>query len=364
LVQIDLAPPKPSQTEISLFGPGIGECIVLKYNDNDWFIIDSCLCPNTKEPIALKYLESLGVDFSTQVKGLVITHWHQDHIAGSDKILELCKEAKLYISKALVSKEAFNFSNLSEIDNFTKSSIKSKELNNIAKYIKSNNLSAIVERVSNNHSFFNFLHNKTRLLALSPSNTAVTDSINEFASRIYNKGDSRTQSITTNTPNLNAIALYFSVGNFSAILGSDLEIHNQKYIGWNAVFNGGNIQSQSVSPSNLYKVSHHGSKTANHEDIWNKLLAKNPISITTPFSRSKLPKNDQIEYIKNKSSRFIVTNSPNGSGKNKYNKVAERHIKNRDRKRVTINKIMGHIQIRIDENGSYIINKSSSTIEY
>ena len=69
--------------EISIFGPGIGECIVLHIGQGRWFVIDSCLCPKTKQPIALQYFKDIGVDASTQVVGILISHWHSDHIQGA-----------------------------------------------------------------------------------------------------------------------------------------------------------------------------------------------------------------------------------------------------------------------------------------
>lgn len=54
-------PPRHDETEISLFGPGVGECIVAHVGANQWIVIDSCLDPATREPAALGYLKLIGV---------------------------------------------------------------------------------------------------------------------------------------------------------------------------------------------------------------------------------------------------------------------------------------------------------------
>ena len=50
--------------EISLFGPGVGESCLIELPTGKWVVIDSFICPESRQPIALKYLEEKGVDFS------------------------------------------------------------------------------------------------------------------------------------------------------------------------------------------------------------------------------------------------------------------------------------------------------------
>jgi len=53
-------PPQPDEFELSLFGPGVGECIVTHIGYGQWVVVDSRLSPDTKQPIALSYLNRLG----------------------------------------------------------------------------------------------------------------------------------------------------------------------------------------------------------------------------------------------------------------------------------------------------------------
>ena len=66
-------PPKPDQIELTLTGPGYGECIVFHIGNCNWVIIDSCL-DKKKIPVALSYLRSLGVDPAKNVRLIVATH--------------------------------------------------------------------------------------------------------------------------------------------------------------------------------------------------------------------------------------------------------------------------------------------------
>ena len=51
--------PKPNEIEVTVFGPGYGECIVIHIGSGKWAIIDSCL-DDAFEPASLSYLRSLG----------------------------------------------------------------------------------------------------------------------------------------------------------------------------------------------------------------------------------------------------------------------------------------------------------------
>ena len=58
--------PKPDEIEISVFGSGYGECIVIHVGSGKWVIIDSCM-DASQEPISLKYLRELGVSVEKDV---------------------------------------------------------------------------------------------------------------------------------------------------------------------------------------------------------------------------------------------------------------------------------------------------------
>ena len=66
-------PPKDNEFELSVFGPGVGECLVVHLGMGKWIIVDSCLDKTGTGPVALEYLNSLGVDIESQVRGFSLT---------------------------------------------------------------------------------------------------------------------------------------------------------------------------------------------------------------------------------------------------------------------------------------------------
>ena len=103
--KIQFAPPRCDELEISLFGPGIGECLVIHVGDNQWIIVDSCIDSSTKEPAPLGYLKQLGINPFDNVKLFIITHWHSDHIRGASEIAKKCAGATICFSEALLQEE-------------------------------------------------------------------------------------------------------------------------------------------------------------------------------------------------------------------------------------------------------------------
>jgi len=67
--------PQIDELEISLFGPGIGECIVVHLGNRQWMVVDSCMNVGRTEPIAVNYLNQMGVDVESDVKLVVVTQW-------------------------------------------------------------------------------------------------------------------------------------------------------------------------------------------------------------------------------------------------------------------------------------------------
>jgi glyoxylase-like metal-dependent hydrolase (beta-lactamase superfamily II) len=102
--RVDIAPAH-DEIEVSLFGPGYGESIVLHLGENAWFIVDSCIDPAKREPAPLTYLHRIQIDPATSVQQVIATHWHDDHIRGLGRIVQVCGSANFVCSAALRDKE-------------------------------------------------------------------------------------------------------------------------------------------------------------------------------------------------------------------------------------------------------------------
>jgi phosphoribosyl 1,2-cyclic phosphodiesterase len=93
--------PDLDEVEVTIFGRGVGECIVMHIG-GDWIVIDSHL--DRRRPVALCYLLDLEVDLS-EVKALVVTHFHSDHYWGIDRLHDACTNARLMVTEALQAEE-------------------------------------------------------------------------------------------------------------------------------------------------------------------------------------------------------------------------------------------------------------------
>lgn len=105
LQSISSFPPGPGQIEISVFGPGVGECIAVHLGVGEWLVVDSCKGRGRSQPAALEYLESIGVDVRSNVKMVVATHWHDDHVKGIAQLFERAGSATFYAASAVSSAE-------------------------------------------------------------------------------------------------------------------------------------------------------------------------------------------------------------------------------------------------------------------
>lgn len=356
--------PDTNTAEISLFGPGVGECIVIHYGNNRWFIVDSCLSPGSKKPIGLEYLESLGVDVSTQVTGLLLSHWHKDHIEGAFQIASACKNAIIHAPAALLSNEAVNLAALYKKDPFNDTDKEIREFREIVEHLKDQGQQERYDLVKARHCFFDDRNKNTRLFALSPSSVATTQAIERIRELKPNKGQRRVRLVAPSSENLNAVALHFSFDNFSAVLGSDLEETGNMKTGWSAVFNSNVATDLSLDKAHVYKVAHHGSETGHHQDIWDQLLDPNPQAMTTSFSNKHLPKESDIERILPLVSSFIVTRDPAPKSKTKRNPFVDRCLRRQTKSRHVVNDKIGHVQIRITPDGKFVMVKNPSCVEY
>jgi len=82
--------PKEDELEISIFGPGYGESIVLHIPQVGWGIIDSCVQKfgNTTIIPTLEYLLNIIKPSFPKLAFVILTHPYQAHCEGLDKIIK------------------------------------------------------------------------------------------------------------------------------------------------------------------------------------------------------------------------------------------------------------------------------------
>lgn len=343
--------PNADELEISVFGPGYGESIVIHVGNGNWFVIDCCLDSSTKHPKPLLYLQSIGVNLKVNVKLVVATHWHDDHVAGLTKLLSNCSSALFCCPVSLAGNEFLKLASLykdapvgqrpgtQELrDSIELAARRSKaEKKQMLKFAKADT------------KIIGLRDYNVELYALSPSDEMVRR-CNEFMVSCYAAATSQTnilQRLISKTPNDTAAALRLSIGSRIILLGSDVENNIDPLVGWPSI-----VQSHSLNEGvyNPFKVAHHGSKSGHNDEVWGKLLTKNPISMITPFrlGRHKLPTDDDRARILSLTDRAYITAHPNHESvpKQKRSSKVEAYITSATKSRRAAISSVGHIRWR------------------
>ena len=109
-----------------------------------------------------------------------------------------------------------------------------------------------------------------------------------------------------------SVALLIGLGDDAVLLGADLEETPGR--GWTSVVC--DSQSARGKKASVYKVAHHGSKTADCPDILEKLLLPTPFALLTPFSRGRrrLPSGEDVARILKRTHK-AYSSARLGSGK-------------------------------------------------
>ena len=345
-------PPSKNEAEISIFGPGVGECIVLHLGDFEWMVVDSCIDRESKKPIALQYLEKIGVDVTTAVKCFVATHWHDDHISGAAQILKACSSAQFVCSAALIGDEFLqlvtllgerSFMGNSGVDEFTQIF---EELFRRSPNVRRQSVGPtwaradlpILRLPKTDRSI------RAEVFALSPSDAAITLALHEIGQLLPTPQTPKRRAVAQ-APNHVSVALWVTVENLHILLGSDLEHFPDERLGWKAVLLS---PTKPSGKARVVKVPHHGSANAYCQDIWFDLLTPNPIALITPFSsgRKPLPTEDDIKRIRSHTSNIYCTGAPHGIRPHRLESPVERTIREMVRTRRVIQGPMGHIRVR------------------
>jgi glyoxylase-like metal-dependent hydrolase (beta-lactamase superfamily II) len=102
------APPLPNELEVSVFGRGFGESVLVHIGDGLWILVDSLLDQDrTSAPI--RYLSDLGVEISKGLRLIIATHWHDDHIGGISAVYREAPNAVLSMPQAMSTHEVQAF---------------------------------------------------------------------------------------------------------------------------------------------------------------------------------------------------------------------------------------------------------------
>jgi hypothetical protein len=307
------AHPAENEVEVSIFGPGKGEAVVIHLGSGQWITIDSCRDQTSNQNAVLSYFETIGVDTASDVLLVVGTHAHDDHVAGISSIYSAAQNAQFVTSRAITSTE------------FYASVVADEDIEQQLRQTVRAEYRSVFAEVKRRGKFADGRHPaihaweqrelwsrpadsstpSVKVISLSPSEVAIDRSL-DLLRRGSARADERRR-LASGDPNEFAIAIWVEIGDISILLGGDL-IRGPEDCGWKAV-----VQSHSPRvKASVHKVPHHGSVTAHHSAVWSELLDDQVISLLAPFraGRTVLPNADDIKRIKSLSSAAFTAARP------------------------------------------------------
>ncbi len=343
-------PPRDDELELSLFGPGYGECAVVHLGQGQWMVIDSCLNESGDAPVASEYLTRIGVDVRSQVNVILVTHWHDDHVRGVGSLIRQAENASFVCSAALRHEEFCQLMCAADLIKLVQHTSGASELSEVFAVLRERRCrrglvgpdlwaqdGSVVYRGDGSPTVM--------VWALSPSSQTVTDTKVEFA-KLLPQARTPIRRLPSRSPNEASVALLVNGDEIHLLLGGDLQVGADRQRGWLAVV------SSPVRPkvrSSAYKVAHHGSSNADHDTIWSELLTPNPLAFVSPNGRLKrpIPTEGDIRRMKGRGGLVYSTVWPPTLRATRLAPAVERTLKEMKAKRRSLPRGPGHIRLRV-----------------
>ena len=291
-------PPEHNVMEVTLIGPGYGECIILHIGNGSWVIVDSCIGADSR-PAALAYFHDMGLNPSEVVRLIVATHWHDDHIRGMGELVEVCDDAIFCCANALRTQEFLAIMDAIASRPMSQVGSGMQELYR-ARLLLEARSSRPVFAIANRRIFS---RDSCEVWSLSPCDKEV-DSFLQGIDRLRPQERETKRRTPTLTPNEVAVVLLIEIGNTAVLLGSDLERR-----GWLEILDTSGRPSCKAS---FFKVPHHGSQNAHEDRVWNEMLHSDPIAALTPWQRGgrSLPTKRDVKRILSFTRKAYATAAP------------------------------------------------------
>ena len=303
-------PPTPDQIELTLFGPGFGEAIIVHLGSNRWLLVDSCTDSATGTPAALDYLKALGVDPTDGVVLVITTHWHDDHIRGLSRVLDSCPGAIFTCSAAFREKEFFAMVEAHARQPPIATGTGVAEIDRTFKILATRH--QVVRRATASRRLLTYsagdsAHGQSiEIFSLSPSDQEIHLAHLALAGMVNQ--ETKRRAISRN-PNHNSVVLWISIGDTCLLLGADLEETSEPGTGWTAILND---STRPEGQASALKVPHHGSNNAYNGGVWSEMLLAQPYAILTPWTLGKgsLPTPEGINTILAHTPHGYITSPP------------------------------------------------------
>lgn len=353
--QTQLKPPADNEVEVSLFGPGVGECVVVHGGGGRWLVVDSCRETSASPPVALAYLSEIGVD-PDQVRLLVATHWDDDHIGGMAELHRALTSAAFWCSAALNNRDVPAFL-LEQAQSLIRQGSGVDELRTI--FVERTNSKSgspgwamwNVDLLGDNTPF------PLDVWGLSPSPEAVGRGFFALVHRAHGLEPAR--KVIDFGPNEGSVAMWIRAGDARVLLGADLEEPGPANRGWSAILGGNPKRWLENGKAGLFKVAHHGSADARHDRVWTDLLEPEPVAILAPYRRgaNPPPTDENRAWIHARTPNAHTTVRDPTTRRRRRRSEVERHLRATG-KRLIIPRGFGHVRART------AADSASWTVEY
>jgi hypothetical protein len=293
--------PDSDEFELSLFGPGFGECAVVHLGSGKWAIVDSCEDTTTRRPAGIGYLERLGVDVAADVELIIATHWHDDHIQGMARTVDACPSADFVCSMGLQTHEYMALLSAGDHDLLgAQSGV--REFASVLRCLEERHVSPVWAKIGTRVWRSPDLG---EVWAVAPTDFAIEEALRAVAALLPHELEPRRR---TRVPGANhlSVATMFLLSGQALLLGGDLEEQGRADYGWSAVL------ASSVIPDDrcvLFKVPHHGSMDAYHADVWLEMMHSDSVAVLAPWELggSKVPTAEGRAAICSHTSRAYIS---------------------------------------------------------
>lgn len=340
--------------KLSLIGAGVGESIAVELENDAWMVVDSCRHPETKRSAPLQHLLDAGVTVASSVRLIILTHWHDDHIAGAADLVDACTSATVVFSSALRSEEFGQLLGLygdpAKLPPRVSRGL--VEFRKIVQTLMARKRAGMVRPfVLAKADTTLFDGPQSKVTCLSPSDDAVIKSLAGFAEMTPEK-IRRRMALHQKNPNHDAVALWVSWQNqpeCEVLLGADLENTRDRDTGWDAV-----LQTLAVKnrKAHIFKIPHHGSKTGHHPEIWTDHIRENALGVLTTFNRGRsLPTSTDVARLKGLCGGVYATTYPKSSLP-KRDPAVERTMSEVATYRAALHKNFGKVSIHQENDGA------------
>lgn len=320
-------PPEQDVLEVTLLGPGYGECILLHIGNGSWVIVDSCIDVDSR-PAALAYFQDLGLNPADVVRLIVASHWHDDHIRGIGELVDVCANAHFCCASALRAEEFLAMMDSVASRPMSKVSSGTQELYTVRSLLEKRSVKPLFA-IANRRIFS---CDSCELWSLSPFDKHVDVFLRQI-DRIRPQEGATKRRIHSLTPNEISVVLLVKIDNTAILLGSDLERP-----GWLEILASNERPNCKAS---VFKIPHHGSRNAHEDRVWTEMLHDNPIAALTPWKKGgrSLPDETDVTRILSFTRNAYATSALRVSNR----KPARRRAKTVEKSIREVSKRMGAI---------------------